>query len=659
MSRKKDARIADTIERIRFLRISKNISIEELATRAKVSRSYIYYIETKQKIPTLTILFRLADAMGVNIEDFFNSHADHPNTCQSFQNQKRQVCCDNESGLFKILSFLNMYQKQTKKPDSLSWKEFYLLLSVYRNGSSSISRLAADLDIPVLDVSRIVSDLKSRTILQKKIRSSDRREVLSVLTDTGLMLLKKNEQIFRNFIENDMKFSMQTGDDTSDTSGFCSYAGRMNCSFKPLFGTDEEIVDLEFLEADRQFMYEFPKSRTLNRGTLLSRTFYQHFGIMLSVCNTIWKTGKKVSITLDTRSKRKGYTCEFFRSADCIIVSAVPSRKTAGEYIHELFPHYNYFFVSRPAKMVVDCATGKILEVNQESVRLYGWPRQEFLKKTIYEISTNRSSVVQSRLKSGGNNGDGVEQIFHVVHRLADGTLKKLEVHILSCLWGDRKFQYVTVIQDTSADTDYSYYKAEKTKEKKTHEDFRNFASKYENNTTDINELFDYLKENGKICCYSAGDHFFEYGTLFPTFGFILNGIFRVYYGTPAGHEYTLEYLHYGDAIDSLIFSTDFSEYEIIIEAVVPCKVLVVDQDLFRRRAVVDPHAFEFLYYLERSRLRKLEKHVMLLLTDTAKERYEQYMNDEHDFAGCLSGQDIASYLGITPETLSRIRNAD
>lgn len=632
--------------------------MEELATRANVSRSYIYYIETKKKIPTLTVLFRLADAMDVDIEEFFGSSADHGNAYLPFENQKRQTDYSNVSGLFKIFSFFYMYQKKTNRFDNLSWKELYLLLSIKQNGSSSISRLAADLDMPVLDVSRIVDHLKSRNILQKKVKSSDRRVTLSVLTDRGLMLLKKNEQIFRNFIEKDMKFSPKAEDETYNAADFCCYSDRMSCTFKPVFNTDEEIVDLEFLEANQSFMYEFPKS--IERGMLLSRTFYQHFSTMLSVCNTVWETRENVSITLDAKSKRKGYSCEFFRAEECIIVSIVPARKTADEYLHELFPRYNYFFVSRPAKMVVECATGRILEVNKQAVRLYGWPRQQFLGKTIYEISTNRPSVVRSRLESGGDNGDGVEEIFHAVHRLADGTLKKLEVHILSCWWGDIKIQYATVIQDISADTDLSsYYEMESRKEKKVHEDFRVFASEYENDITGINELFNYLKENGKLCCYSAGDHFFEYGTLLPTFGFILNGFFRVYYGTPAGHEYTLEYLHSGDVIDSLTFSTFFSEYEIIIEAVVPCKVLVIDQNLFKRRAAVDPHAFEFLYYLEKSRLRKLEKHVMLLLTDNAKDRYEQFMNGEHDFAVYLRGQDIASYLGITPETLSRIRNAN
>jgi DNA-binding XRE family transcriptional regulator len=70
---KKDIRVVHVLERIRDIRVSKNISVEDLAGRANLSRSYIYYIETKKKIPTVTVLFRLADALEVPIEDFFSS----------------------------------------------------------------------------------------------------------------------------------------------------------------------------------------------------------------------------------------------------------------------------------------------------------------------------------------------------------------------------------------------------------------------------------------------------------------------------------------------------------------------------------------------------------------------------------------------------------
>ena len=620
----------------------------------------IYYIESKKKIPTLTVLFRLADAMDADIEDLFGSSSGRRREGKAAANKKTEAVQNNNPSLFKILSFVNTYKRKMHGPENLSLKELYLLLSVKQNGSVSISSLAADLDMPVLDVSRMVAGLKSRNILQKKVKNSDRRMVLSALTDSGLMLLEKNEQFFRTFFANEAVVPSGTDGGSGNADDSCGASGRLKCGFKPVFNTDDEIVDLESPDADQPFVCDGPKSRTAGCGALLLRVFYQHFSIILSACNTVWKTGECVNLILYTGVSGKGYICEFSRTAGRIVVSAESVHKTAGRKRNEPLPHHNYFFFSRPAKIVAECATGRILEVNKEAVRFYGWSRQQFLRKTIYEISTSQPDVIRLRLASGGERGDGSEEIFHTVHRLADGSVKELEVQILSCMRGETKIQYINVIQDTSADSELSPRNDNKNmKEKRAHEDFQAFASKYENDITCINELFNYLKNNGRFCYCSAGDHFFEYGTLQPTFGFILDGIFRVYYGTPSGHEYTLEYLRPGDIIDSVTFSAGASEYEIIIEAVVSCKILIIDQNLFRRRATVDPHAFEFLYYLEKSRLQKLEKHAMLLLTDNAKDRYEQFMRGEGDFAEYLSGQDIASYLGITPETLSRIRNAD
>lgn len=60
------------LENIRVTRIKKGITIDELSAISEVSRSNIYYIESKKKNPTLYTLFKLAKAMDVDIQDFFN-----------------------------------------------------------------------------------------------------------------------------------------------------------------------------------------------------------------------------------------------------------------------------------------------------------------------------------------------------------------------------------------------------------------------------------------------------------------------------------------------------------------------------------------------------------------------------------------------------------
>ena len=59
------------LENIRLIRVQKGLTIDDVAGKSEVSRSNLYYIESKQKNPTLYTLYRLAKALDVDIKDFF------------------------------------------------------------------------------------------------------------------------------------------------------------------------------------------------------------------------------------------------------------------------------------------------------------------------------------------------------------------------------------------------------------------------------------------------------------------------------------------------------------------------------------------------------------------------------------------------------------
>lgn len=59
-------------KRVRVFRKSQNLSQEALADLAKVHRTYIGMVERAEKNITLLNIKRLADALDVQIQDFFN-----------------------------------------------------------------------------------------------------------------------------------------------------------------------------------------------------------------------------------------------------------------------------------------------------------------------------------------------------------------------------------------------------------------------------------------------------------------------------------------------------------------------------------------------------------------------------------------------------------
>ena len=66
-----DKEVEAVLDKIRQKRIEKGFSILKLANAAEISHSYLYYIETKQKIPTIEILNRIAKALSLDMKDFF------------------------------------------------------------------------------------------------------------------------------------------------------------------------------------------------------------------------------------------------------------------------------------------------------------------------------------------------------------------------------------------------------------------------------------------------------------------------------------------------------------------------------------------------------------------------------------------------------------
>ncbi|AMA74328.1 hypothetical protein ACH33_16935 [Aneurinibacillus sp. XH2] len=60
------------VNRIKKLRLEKEWSQLELFKRSGVSQSHIHYLESGNKQPTITILRKLADALGVTVAELLD-----------------------------------------------------------------------------------------------------------------------------------------------------------------------------------------------------------------------------------------------------------------------------------------------------------------------------------------------------------------------------------------------------------------------------------------------------------------------------------------------------------------------------------------------------------------------------------------------------------
>ncbi|CAN7589751.1 MULTISPECIES: helix-turn-helix domain-containing protein [Acidovorax] len=67
-------------QRVRALRRSARMSQEQLGEAASLYRTYIVRIESGAADPTLSVLLRLAQALGVNVETLFGNNLEAAET---------------------------------------------------------------------------------------------------------------------------------------------------------------------------------------------------------------------------------------------------------------------------------------------------------------------------------------------------------------------------------------------------------------------------------------------------------------------------------------------------------------------------------------------------------------------------------------------------
>ena len=66
-----DSEVEEVIEKIRTFRTERKISIVQLSVDLGISRSHLFYIESKKTIPSLETLSKIAKAMNLHLRDFF------------------------------------------------------------------------------------------------------------------------------------------------------------------------------------------------------------------------------------------------------------------------------------------------------------------------------------------------------------------------------------------------------------------------------------------------------------------------------------------------------------------------------------------------------------------------------------------------------------
>jgi CRP-like cAMP-binding protein len=137
---------------------------------------------------------------------------------------------------------------------------------------------------------------------------------------------------------------------------------------------------------------------------------------------------------------------------------------------------------------------------------------------------------------------------------------------------------------------------------------------------------------------------------------FVVEGCFKMYAVDEKGNQHNLQFAAENDWIADIGSFHSEKPSKLFIEAIEPSFILQVEQqDLYFLYLNIPKLNIIFKVITEHKFI-ELQNRVLQNISSTAQQRYLNFLEQYPNLSSRLPNTQIASYLGITPEFLSKIR---
>lgn len=176
------------------------------------------------------------------------------------------------------------------------------------------------------------------------------------------------------------------------------------------------------------------------------------------------------------------------------------------------------------------------------------------------------------------------------------------------------------------------------------------------NNLAIQNIQLDEITDDLRTISVKKNDYLLKAGEYCKETFFVDQGLLRQFSMDKKGKEHILSF-----APENWFVTNRESNYfnlpsPYFIQALEDSVVTVINEDFLSALSESFPSFTEFNTRLLHSHIRQLQKRITLLLSATAEERYLSFIKMYPDILQRVPQSMVASYLGITPESLSRVR---
>lgn len=155
---------------------------------------------------------------------------------------------------------------------------------------------------------------------------------------------------------------------------------------------------------------------------------------------------------------------------------------------------------------------------------------------------------------------------------------------------------------------------------------------------------------------YLKGEKIIDLGQICTHTFFVESGLLRMYSIDKTGKEHILQFASENWFIAERDSLFNHKPSEFVIDAIENTEVVLFDASLV---CLISESSLNFQKYHEsilQNHILHLQHRIHLLISTTAEERYLDFIHTYPDLLQRVPQWMIASYLGITPESLSRVR---
>jgi CRP-like cAMP-binding protein len=152
------------------------------------------------------------------------------------------------------------------------------------------------------------------------------------------------------------------------------------------------------------------------------------------------------------------------------------------------------------------------------------------------------------------------------------------------------------------------------------------------------------------------GEYFSEAGKISQQFGIIIEGVTRVFDYNNKGEEITKYFIDESNFIVGINSYNQDVPSSVYIQAITDCKFMVFSKESMKELSMTILIWDDIVNKIINKALMEKVKKIGPMLTEDATERYLNFLKNFPQLSNRIPLSYLASYLGVTQSSLSRIR---